>query len=103
MSRGFQRRIEDFVCQHCGQQVQGDGYTNHCPRCLWSRHVDVQPGDRLANCRGMMQPVAVAGSPGNYRILHRCLVCDLQKWNDAEPQDDFEQLLAIARGKGKRV
>lgn len=103
VSRGFQRRIEDFVCQQCGQQVQGDGYTNHCPHCLWSRHVDVQPGDRLANCGGMMQPVAVAGPPDNYRILHRCLVCDLEKWNDAVPQDDFEQLLAIAQGQGKRV
>ena len=45
---------EDFVCEHCGAEVKGDGYTNHCPKCLWSKHVDVHPGDRAAECGGMM-------------------------------------------------
>ena len=75
MSRRFQRRIEDFVCGHCGHAVQGTGYTNHCPRCLWSRHVDVMPGDRQAECGGLMAPVAVAGAADAYRILHRCEAC----------------------------
>ncbi|MEK7158524.1 MAG: RNHCP domain-containing protein, partial [Patescibacteria group bacterium] len=46
MSRTFQRRVEDFTCESCGAQVTGDGYTNHCPQCLVSKHVDVYPGDR---------------------------------------------------------
>ena len=29
--------------------MKGNGYTNHCPKCLWSKHVDINPGDRGAN------------------------------------------------------
>lgn len=100
MSRRFQRNIEDFVCLHCGYAVQGNGYTNHCPKCLFSRHVDVDPGDRQAECGGLMAPVTVASKSGQYRILHRCQVCGAEKWNQAAPEDDFDQLLAIATAQG---
>jgi hypothetical protein len=42
--RTFQRHAEDFACEHCGHLEEGDGYTNHCTHCLWSRHVDINPG-----------------------------------------------------------
>ncbi|MBU3901416.1 RNHCP domain-containing protein, partial [Patescibacteria group bacterium] len=48
-SKKFQRKIEDFVCGHCGPKIKGTGYTDHCPKCLWSQHVDVNPGDRQAD------------------------------------------------------
>ncbi|MFA6992594.1 MAG: RNHCP domain-containing protein, partial [Candidatus Gracilibacteria bacterium] len=41
MPKRFSRTIEDFVCEKCGAKVKGDGYTNHCPKCLWSKHVDI--------------------------------------------------------------
>ena len=50
----FTRVVEDFTCGQCGAAVTGDGYTNHCPLCLWSRHVDINPGDRAAECGGLM-------------------------------------------------
>jgi hypothetical protein len=96
MSRRFQRRVEDFVCKNCGEAVVGGGYTNHCPICLYSLHVDVNPGDRLAECGGLMAPVAVSAKGDEYRILHRCAVCGAEKWNQAAPEDNFQQLLAIA-------
>lgn len=99
MSQRFQRKVEDFVCLQCGLEVTGDGYTNHCPRCLWSRHVDLQPGDRLAECGGAMAPVAVDGGAKSYRILHRCQICGAEKWNQAAPEDNFQELLAIAQRK----
>lgn len=102
MSRRFQRTIEDFVCGHCGFEVQGTGYTNHCPRCLWSRHVDVMPGDRLADCGGLMAPVAVESKADAYRILHRCQICGTEKWNQASPGDDFDRLVMIAEMQGKQ-
>jgi hypothetical protein len=101
MSRRFQRKTEDFVCLNCGFAVQGSGYTNHCPRCLYSRHVDVHPGDRLAECGGLMRPVAVTVKSGVYRVLHHCQLCGAEKWNQSDPDDDFEQLLAIAHEQGK--
>lgn len=96
MSRKFQRRIEDFDCQHCGQAVSGGGYTNHCPACLWSKHVDVNPGDRAASCLGMMAPVAVESQRGQYRIRFRCSTCGFERWNKAAKEDDFEVILQIA-------
>lgn len=60
------------------------------------------PGDRQAECGGWMEPVAVTGKTDEYRILHRCLVCGTEKWNQASPGDDFAQLLTIAELQGKR-
>ena len=57
MSKNFQKKVEDFVCEHCQTKNQEDGYTNHCPNCLWSRHVDINPGDRAEKCGGMMEPI----------------------------------------------
>lgn len=97
MTRTFQRKFEDFICANCGSEVQGDGYTNHCPHCLWSRHVDISPGDRAAHCGGLMPPIAIEGAPAAYRILHRCRKCGHEKWNRVAPGDDFEALLALAQ------
>jgi hypothetical protein len=93
----FQRKIEDFICEHCGEHVNGTGFTNHCPACLWSKHVDINPGDRAEACGGLMEPIAVAQKKGNYRILFRCTKCKLERWNKSVPEDDFDTLLAIAR------
>ncbi|HYC79501.1 MAG TPA: RNHCP domain-containing protein, partial [Candidatus Binatia bacterium] len=53
----FQRTPENFVCENCGTKVSGNGYTNHCPNCLYSKHVDNNPGDRLNKCHGLMEPI----------------------------------------------
>ncbi|QYK51417.1 MAG: RNHCP domain-containing protein [Anaerolineales bacterium] len=102
MPVSFVRRVEDFVCERCGQAVTGDGYTNHCPACLWSKHVDIAPGDRAAGCGDLMEPVDVESRAGGYRILHRCVQCGAEKWNQAAPGDDFEQILAVSRASGNR-
>ncbi len=91
----FQRTKEDFACEHCGAHVVGDGYTNHCPKCLWSKHVDINPGDRAALCSGMMEPVALEGSTPKYLILHRCVSCGFEKRNGVHSADDTAALLAI--------
>ena len=61
------RREENagFRCAHCHAHVQpltNGSYRNHCPFCLWSRHVDRVPGDRKQHCGGMMEPVGVRSS-----------------------------------------
>ena len=69
MSATFIRKTEDFVCENCGQEVKGNGYTNHCPRCLYSKHVDINPGDRASDCGGLMKPVAVELRHGERIII----------------------------------
>lgn len=95
MARRFERTKEDFLCGNCGRAVHGNGYTNHCPACLWSRHVDVNPGDRAATCGGSMEPVAAVRKNGAWVILHRCTSCGFERKNKTVPEDDFDALLRI--------
>ena len=103
MQKRFRRTIEDFVCEDCGAFIKGDGYTNHCPHCLWSKHVDVNPGDRAAACRGMMEPIRLEGASPSYRVVHRCTKCGLEKHNDVCGTDDPNALVALARKTGAMV
>ncbi len=94
--RKFTRTIENFDCGNCGYKVFGNGYTNHCPNCLWSRHVDVSPGDRSAMCWGMMEPVGIEIKGGEHTVAHRCLVCGETARNKVAKGDNFEVILELA-------
>ena|SRR5665213_2918152 len=96
----FTKRTEDFVCEHCGAHVAGDGYTNHCPKCLWSRHVDKEPGDRKELCGGMMEPVALEGASPNYRIVHTCVKCGAIRRINTSSDDDAAVLIALSGRPG---
>ena len=85
----FIRNKEDFICDRCGAAVTGDGYTNHCPRCLWSKHVDIDPGDRASDCGGMMAPVKIESRSDEFVITHRCEKCGFEKRNRMAPGDDM--------------
>jgi len=95
----FTRVKEDFTCGHCGASVKGSGYTNHCPRCLWSKHVDVNPGDRAAECGGLMEPVSIAVVKDGYDILHKCVKYGYEKINKYAAGDDYETILRLSVGK----
>ncbi|ABD13737.1 hypothetical protein ThrDRAFT_01250 [Frankia casuarinae] len=96
VSRRFTRTTEDFVCLVCATAVRGDGYTNHCPSCLSSRHVDVNPGDRAARCGAVMRPVAVESRTHDLVITHVCERCGHRRRNRSVPADDHDTLLAVA-------
>jgi len=101
MSISFIRKIENFTCGHCGTKVKGNGYTNHCPNCLWSKHVDVNPGDRSHDCGGMMKPVAVEIKSGEYILTHKCEKCGKQKRNKISTADDFHAIIKLVKGLPK--
>jgi len=84
------------MCEKCGFIVTGNGYTNHCPECLWSKHVDVYPGDRLAECGGLMEPVLVEKVRGQYSVVHKCVICTRQKPNKVAPEDNFDVVVKIS-------
>ncbi|MFA4999179.1 MAG: RNHCP domain-containing protein [Parcubacteria group bacterium] len=92
MSLTFKRTKENFICDNCGKEVKGNGYTNHCPRCLWSKHVDANPGDRTVKCGGMMEPVRLDWEGGQFFVTHRCVKCDYEKKNIAASEDNLELL-----------
>lgn len=95
----FTRNKENFTCEYCGAAVVGDGYTNHCPRCLWSKHVDVDPGDRLAACGGMMKPARIEGATPDYVITHVCERCGIERRNKVQSYDDPASVVALAKAQ----
>lgn len=101
MSETFKRVKENFTCGHCGKEVQGNGYTNHCPSCLWSKHVDVYPGDRAAVCRALMEPTGTETRGGEYVLVHRCTTCGHEQKNKAAKEDDRDALLSCAPSSSK--
>ena len=93
MSRRFARTREDFRCAHCGEYVEGNGYTNHCPTCLWSRHVDVHPGDRSASCGALMEPTQLLYERGEFVIVHECVECGHHRRNRAAANDNLSAIV----------
>jgi hypothetical protein len=92
----FIKTKENFVCEKCGFFVEGNGYTNHCPKCLWSKHVDVFPGDRQEKCLGMMEPIGITKTGDEYVISHKCTKCGLKKTNKAVKEDNFDLIIEIS-------
>lgn len=103
MSTTFQRKIEDFSCENCGFFVKGNGYTNHCSKCLWSKHVDINPGDREAVCKGMMEPIGIEKTGKNYEILHKCVKCKKTLKNIIKNDDDFGTVIKISQKAVEKI
>lgn len=103
MSLKFQKRKEDFVCEHCGNEVKGNGFTNHCPKCLWGKHVDVNPGDRLESCGGLMEPIKSENKADKYYVIQRCTKCGAERMNQVSREDDFDVLVKIAEKFAKKT
>ncbi|MFH1631583.1 MAG: RNHCP domain-containing protein [bacterium] len=105
MKKNFYGRGNDaFVCEHCNRAVpplRVGGYRNHCPYCLYGKHVDNVPGDRRAGCQGLMKPIGLeqSGKKG-WVIQYRCLQCGIERRNKAaldDPvSDNMDRLIEIS-------
>jgi len=98
----FQKKIEDFTCENCGFIMKGTGYTNHCSKCLWSKHVDINPGDRAEACGGMMKPIKVVFEKGEYMITHKCIKCGFERRKKVEREDNFDKVVEIVKNVNKK-
>ena len=95
-----QVRADTFRCQHCSADVPmdavGSTQRNHCPYCLWSRHVDESVGDRKATCQTSMEPVAISlKGDGEVTIVHACCGCDKVGRNRISADDDEQLILKL--------
>ena len=82
----FVKNDQGFICENCGFEVLPllRSSRNHCPHCLFSLHVDHNPGDRKNDCGGLMEPIGVAvGGEKAYVIVHKCTICGRIKKNKA--------------------
>jgi len=76
----------------------GTAHRNHCPNCLWSRHLDDDsPGDRAADCGSLMEPIAISvRGDGEWVLVHRCTGCDVLHLNRTAGDDNALLLLRLA-------
>ena len=95
---------EEFICENCGKKVEKLVYScrNHCNYCLHSKHVDINPGDRQCECKGLMEPIDILQKNGDYVILHKCLKCGFERKNKFSENDDFNALIKIRKKLNNR-
>lgn len=90
---------ENFICDVCNQKVESLGYSarDHCPFCLCSKHVDINPGDRQETCHGILKPIGLEKSKKDtYKIIYKCDKCHKIKKNTVAKDDDYNTLLKIS-------
>ena len=90
---------EEFVCHNCGAKVSKLGYScrNHCPVCLYSVHVDINPGDRQETCHGDLEPIGleINGKKG-YVIVFKCKKCGAIRKNKAADDDNMDLIIKLS-------
>ena len=101
MSRKTRPDVKHFTCIHCKSHVPTQSYgtrhRNHCPHCLWSRHVDEETGDRRSPCTQPMKPIGIAiRDDGEWSLIHRCTGCHTLRTNRIAGDDHELSLLSLA-------
>ena len=91
-------RDEHFICEKCHKEVPPLGYTarDHCPYCLYSKHVDINPGDRKNTCKGLLKPIGIEKFKDTYKILYQCEKCQKLHKNIVANDDDMNMIIKIS-------
>lgn len=92
---------QGFICASCGKTISysgsGSKHRNHCPHCLSSLHLDNIPGDRAADCGGIMDAIGVwVRKDGEWALIHRCQKCGHLSSNRIAADDNPVKLLTVA-------
>ena len=95
----FKMIDESFTCYNCGIEVLPLGYTarDHCPKCLHSIHLDINPGDRASNCKGHLIPIGIEkNKKRGYKILYKCDKCGMNTKNIMATDDNMEEIIKLS-------
>lgn len=89
---------EEFICENCSKKVNKLEYTarDHCPHCLYSKHVDINPGDRLNPCKGLLKPVGIEKFKSTYKIIYKCEKCNELHKNIKAEDDNFDIIIDLS-------
>lgn len=98
MSEKFIMRDENFTCSVCGKSVNKLGYTarDHCPHCLSSLHLDIFPGDRKSECKGVLVPVGIEKNKKGMQIVYKCSKCGEIKKNIVASDDNSDIIIELS-------
>lgn len=95
----FTMKDENFICEYCGKEVTKLNYTarDHCPHCLYSKHVDIMPGDRQNNCKGLLKPIRLEKFKNTYKIIYECEKCKELHKNIIANDDDMDLIIELSK------
>ncbi len=96
--KNFTMKDEEFICEKCGKNVTKLNYTarDHCPYCLYSKHVDILPGDRKNTCLGLLKPIGIEKFKDTYKIIYRCEKCGQIHKNIIAKDDDMDLIIKLS-------
>ena len=100
-NKKFKEIDESFICEVCGKKVEKLNYSSrdHCPYCLYSKHVDINPGDRSNECQGLLKPIDIEKYKDTYKIIYQCEKCHQIHKNIIANDDSFDRILDIMKNK----
>lgn len=89
---------ESFICENCNKNVEKLEYSarDHCPYCLYSKHVDINPGDRANECKGLLKPIGIEKFKNTYKIIYKCQKCNQFHKNIIARDDDFNLIINLS-------
>ena len=92
---------EEFICENCNKKVEKLKYSarDHCPYCLYSKHVDINPGDRMNPCKGLLQPIDIEIFKNTYKIIYKCQNCNDSHKNIIAKDDNMDEIIKISSQK----
>ena len=95
---------ENFICENCNSSVKKLGYTarDHCPNCLYSKHVDINPGDRSNECKGLLKPIGIEKYKDTYKIIYECNKCHERHKNIMATDDNFDLIIELSKNEVKK-
>ena len=90
---------EEFVCLNCGNKVSKLNVTarDHCNNCLYSLHVDINPGDRKNPCKGLLEPIGIEKYRDTYKIIYKCTKCKQLHKNIMASDDNMDKIIELSK------
>lgn len=90
---------EKFICDNCNKTVEKLNYTarDHCNYCLYSKHVDIMPGDRNNKCQGLLKPIGIEKYKKTYKIIYKCQKCGLLHKNIMANDDNYDKIIELSK------
>ena len=97
--KNFNMLDEIFTCEKCGKHVEKLHYTarDHCNYCLYSKHVDILPGDRKNNCQGLLKPIGIEKFKDTYKIIYQCEKCRQLHKNIMAKDDNMDLIIELSK------
>lgn len=89
---------ESFICENCNKEIEKLQYSarDHCNYCLYSKHVDIYPGDRANNCLGLLEPMGIEKYKNTYKIIYKCQKCGELHKNIMATDDNFDKIIELS-------